>query len=79
MLFLSLNRAFYYDQLNVELSGIYNLTTEEHMIRSRVKWSLTDALSANLGCSFMLGPDNTIYNMAGKVMNGVFLGLEVKF
>lgn len=79
MLFLSLNRAFYFDQLNVELTGAYNLTTEEHMIRSRVKWSVTDALSANLGCSFMLGPDKTMFNMAGKVMNGVFLGLEVKF
>jgi hypothetical protein len=79
MLFLSLNRSFFYEQLNVELSGAYNITTEEHMVRSRVKWSLTDAVSANIGCSYMLGPDDSIFNMAGKVMNGVFLGLEVGF
>jgi hypothetical protein len=79
MLFLSLNRSFFYEQLNIELSGAYNITTEEHMVRSRVKWSLTDAVSANIGCSYMLGPDDSIFNMAGKVMNGVFLGLEVGF
>ncbi|HZJ74473.1 MAG TPA: hypothetical protein VFC87_06680 [Perlabentimonas sp.] len=79
MLFLSLNRSFLYDELNIELTGAYNITSEEHMIRSRVKWNLTDAVSANIGCSFMLGPDGSIYNMAGGVMNGVFLGLEVGF
>ena len=79
MLFLTLNRSFFYEQLNVELTGAYNITTEEQMIRSRVKWNLSDAISANIGCSFMLGPDESIFNMAGGVMNGVFLGLEVGF
>jgi hypothetical protein len=79
MLFLSLNRSFFYEQLNVELAGAYNLTTEEQLIRAKVKWSLTDAVAANIGCSYMLGPDQSIYNMAGKVMNGVFVGLEVGF
>ena len=79
MLFLSLNRSFFYEQLNVELSGAYNLTTEEQMLRGKVKWSISDAVSANVGCSYMLGPDGSIYNMAGRTMNGVFLGLEVGF
>lgn len=79
MLFLSLNRPFFYEQLNVELSGAYNITTEEHLIRSRVKWSLTDAVSANIGCIFMLGPDESIFHLTGNVINGVFLGLEVGF
>ena len=79
MLFLSLNRSFFYEQLNVELSGTYNITTEEHLVRSRVKWNLTDAVSANIGCNFMLGPDESIFHLAGNVMNGVFLGLEVGF
>ncbi|MDX9847806.1 MAG: hypothetical protein RBT74_12560 [Tenuifilaceae bacterium] len=79
MLSLSLNRSFFYEQLNVELSGAYNLTTEEQLFRGRLKWSISDAVSANVGCSYMLGPDESIYNMAGKTMNGVFLGLEVGF
>ncbi len=79
MLFLSLNRSFFYEQLNIELSGAYNLTTEEQMVRAKAKWSITDAVSANLGCNFMFGPDESIYKMAGNVMNGVFLGLEVGF
>jgi hypothetical protein len=79
MLFLSLNRSFFYEQFNIELSGAYNLTTEEQLVRGKVRWSITDAASANLGCSYMFGPDESIYNMAGNVMNGVFLGLEVGF
>ena len=79
MLFLSLNRSFFYEELNIELTGAYNITTEEQMVRSRVKWNLTDAVSANIGCSFMLGPDGSIFDMGGRVMNGVFLGLEVGF
>lgn len=79
MLFLSLNRSFFYEQLNVELAGAYNITTEEQLFRGKLKWSVTDAVAANIGCSYMLGPDQSIYNMAGKVMNGVFVGLEVGF
>jgi len=78
-LFLSLNRSFLYDKVNVELSGLYNLTTEEHLMRGNVRWSVTDALSANVGASFMFGPDESIFNMAGKVMNGIFVGLTAKF
>ena len=76
---LSLARSFLYEELNVELAGLYNFTSDDHLIRGNVRWSVTDALSANLGASYMLGPDKSIYNMAGKVMNGVFVGLTVKF
>lgn len=76
---LSLARSFLYDELNVELSGLYNLTSEEHLVRGNIRWSVTDALSANLGASFMLGPEESIYNRAGEVMNGIFAGLTVKF
>lgn len=79
MLFLALNRSFAYDQLNVEMAGTYNITTKEYMIRGRLRWSITDDLSANVGCNFMLGPEETIFNLSGRVMNGVFLGFEVSF
>lgn len=78
-LMLSLNRSFAHDQLNVELSGLYNITTEEHLVRGRIKWNMSDAVSANIGASYMKGPDKSIYKSAGRVMNGVFLGLEVGF
>lgn len=79
MLFLALNRSFMYDTFNLEVAGTYNITTEEYMFRSRLKWSVSDALSANVGCSYMLGPDEAIFHLAGKVMNGVFIGLEANF
>jgi hypothetical protein len=76
---LSLARSFLYEELNVELAGLYNFTSDDYLIRGNVRWSVTDALSANLGASYMLGPDKSIYNMAGKAMNGVYVGLTVKF
>lgn len=79
MLFLALNRSFLYDQLNVEMAGTYNISTEEYMVRGRLRWSITDDLAANVGCNFMLGPKESIYHLSGRVMNGVFLGLEVSF
>lgn len=79
MLFLALNRSFAYDQFNVELAGTYNITTQEYMARGRVKWSISDALSANVGYNYMLGPTESIFNMSGRVMNGISVGLEVTF
>jgi hypothetical protein len=76
---LSITKSFLHEVLNIDLSGYYNLTTEEYLIRPNLKWSITDELSANLGASYMLGPDNSLYNMAGKVINGAYLGLMVKF
>ena len=78
-LMLSLARSFLYEELNAELAGLYNFTSEEYLLRGNIRWSISDALSANLGVSYMLGPEESIYKMAGKVMNGVFLGLTVKF
>ena len=76
---LSLTRLFFYDQLQTELTGYYNITSEEYMIRPALKWSISDGLSAHAGASLMYGPEGSIFNMSNKVLNGVFVGLEVKF
>ncbi len=76
---LSLNRSFFYETLSSELSGYYNFTSEEYLVRGQIKWNIADNITANLGAHFMFGPDNSIYNMSGKVINGVFTGLEVNF
>lgn len=79
MLFLSASRSFFYEVLNIELAGTYNFTNKEQMVRARLKWNLSDGVAANLGCSYMLGDDNSLYDKIGKAMNGVFVGLEVGF
>jgi hypothetical protein len=78
-LMLSISKSFLHEELSIYISGYYNLTTEEYLIRPNVKWSITDELSASIGASYMLGPDNSLYDIAGKVINGAYLGLMVKF
>jgi hypothetical protein len=78
-LMVSLNRSFLYNELGVELTGYYNITSEEYLIRPSVKWSATDNLAATFGGHFMFGPEESIFDKTGKVMSGVFVGLEVNF
>lgn len=78
-LMLSLSRSFLYEEVRVELTGYYNITSEEYLVRSRIKWNITDVVTANIGAHYMFGPESSIYDMSGKVMNGVFMGLEVGF
>jgi len=76
---LSLSRTFFYEELQVELTGLYNITSEEWLTNGRIHWSMTDALSAGLGAIFMSGPDKSVFDLAGRVMNGLFCSLSVKF
>jgi len=76
---LSLTRSFAYDAWNVELSGYYNITSEEYLIRPKITWKATDALSLSAGGSYMDGPENTIFNYSGPVLNGAFFELKANF
>jgi hypothetical protein len=78
-LFLSVSKLFAHDVLSAELSGYYNLTSEEYLIRPTLKWNITDALSASFGASIMQGPDMSVFEKAGKVLNGAFVGLTASF
>ncbi len=76
---ISLNRQFAYETVNAELTAYYNITSEEYLVRPAVLWRLTDQLSASLGAHFMFGPDDSIYNYAAKIFNGVFIGFKSEF
>lgn len=78
-LFLSVSKPFAHDVLNAELSGYYNITSEEYFIRPTLKWGITDALTATFGASIMQGPENSVFNKAGKVLNGAYVGLTASF
>lgn len=78
-LLLSLSRMMFHDLVNLELSGYYNLTSEEYFVRSMLKWNLSDALSAATGFSTMQGPDRSIFDEAGKILNGFFIGMTASF
>jgi len=76
---LTLSRSFAYDAWNVELTGYYNITSDEYMVRPKVTWRATDALSLSAGGSYMKGPENSVFWYSGPILNGAFLELKASF
>ncbi len=76
---LSLNRDFWYNALNVELTAYYNFTTESVMLRPMLSWKIDDMLTAKAGGSYMHGPDNSIFNYSAPVLNNILLSLQANF
>ena len=75
----SVTRQFAYDTWKVDGMAYYNFTSEEFLMRFACGWKISDALSANSGFYIMEGPDRSLFDYAGAVMNGAFLELKVTF
>ncbi|MCD6555987.1 MAG: hypothetical protein J7K64_02220, partial [Bacteroidales bacterium] len=76
---LSLNKDFFYDKCKIELSGYYNITSEELMIRPKLTGKITDMLSASIGGAYMKGLKNSIFNYSAPVLSGFFTELKANF
>ncbi len=79
VLFVSINRSFAHELLQLELSGYYNVTSEEYLIRPSLKWRISDVLESKIGGSYMKGPKNSIFELSGPVLNGTFIELKASF
>ncbi|HOZ30438.1 MAG TPA: hypothetical protein PLL66_05935 [Bacteroidales bacterium] len=76
---LSLHRNWLWETLSTELSFLYNLSTEEKLIRGNITWKANDELSISGGGQIMDGPKNTIYDISGKVLSGIWIGMKYSF
>ena len=76
---LSFVRSFFWETLSAEATGYYNVTSEEYMARLALHWSINDNLKLSAGGAGMWGPNETIFDYAGKVMNGAFCSLKAHF
>jgi hypothetical protein len=76
---LTVTKSFAYDQLSAELTGYYNFTSEELMIRPKLTWKINDLLSLAAGGIYMYGKENSLYDYSSKVMNGGFVEFKVSF
>lgn len=78
-LMINLSKSFAYDVWNIELTGYYNLTSEEYFIRPKITLKATDALSVAAGASYMDGPENSVFSYSKSVLNGFFIELKVNY
>lgn len=76
---VSITRDFAYETVNGELTGYYDFTTREYLIRPKVSWKIGGGLNASAGCNLMNGPDKSIFSYASPVMNGAFIELKANF
>jgi len=76
---LSINKNFAYNTWSAELSGYYNLTSEELMIRPQIGWKISDMLMLKIGGAYMTGKDETIFNYSAPILSGIFASLKASF
>lgn len=76
---LAITKNLSYETIQLELTSYYNFTSEEAMLRPKVQWRISDALSASLGGSWMSGKDGSTFYYASKILNGAFAELKISF
>ena len=76
---LTMRKSFAYETITAELTGFYNITSKEYMIRPKVSWNATDNLSFSIGGSYMHGPVESLFDYSAPVMNGAFLEIKTSF
>ncbi len=68
-----------HETLFLELFASYNLTTEELLLRPKVFYDITDALTVTLAAEFFTGPDETLYGTIDEQSSAAILELKASF
>lgn len=76
---LSMIKTLGYEAWEIEMTGYYNLTSKEWMVRPKINWKINDALTASFGGNYMVGGEKTLFGYASDVMNGAFVQMKVGF
>jgi hypothetical protein len=76
---LTVSKQFAYDIWKADLMAYYNITSEEVLLRLALGWNISDALSVKSGLYVMAGPEQSLFDYAGDVLNGAFLEIKVNF
>lgn len=76
---LTLSRSFNYDIWNASCTGYYNITSGEWLVRPKLTWKVSDALSVAIGGNYMEGKDKTLFSYSSSLMNGAFAELKINF
>ena len=77
--FLVWKGFFWFNQLELEVPLIYNITTEEWVIQPGLKYVPVDGLSISAGFNGIYGPDNSLFDLAGPPLNAGYLSLKLTF
>ncbi|MEN8228625.1 MAG: DUF1302 family protein [Bacteroidota bacterium] len=77
--FLVWNGIFLYDRLELTMPAIYNITTKEWIFQPGVSYAPHDGIKISIGFSSLYGPDNSLFDLVGPVLNAGYLSLKLTF
>lgn len=68
-----------HETLELEVVGLYNLTTEEYFLKPKMNYDIADALTFTFGAIVYGGPDNTLFGTIDEFLSAVFTELRLSF
>ena len=71
--------SLFHDVLELEIFGLYNISTEEWTLLPKMSWKVSDNLKLGIGGQYFDGPPNTRYDLIAPVFNGGFMELRYTF
>jgi hypothetical protein len=77
--FLILKGSVWQDRLEFTLPLIYNVTTEEWIVQPGISWLPYDGIRISAGYSGLYGPESSLYDLVGPVLNAGYLSFKLSF
>jgi hypothetical protein len=77
--FLILKATLWQDRLEISVPAMYNLTSEEWIFQPGISWLPYDGIRVSAGYNGMLGPQNSLYDLVGPVLNAGYLSFRLTF
>ena len=77
--FAVLKGNLWQDRVELTLPVIYNVTTEEWVVQPGVSWLPYDGIRVTAGYAGLYGPENSLYDLVGPVLNAGYLSLKISF
>ena len=77
--FLTLKAHLWQDRLEISVPAMYNLTSEEWIFQPGISWIPYDGIRVSAGYSGLFGPQNSLYDLVGPVLNAGYLSFRLTF
>ncbi len=76
---LRMAKSLLHETLTLEVMGYANLTSEEFLVKPKLTYLLTDALSLDLGGEWYQGPEDTLFDLTDPYLSAFFAELRLSF
>ncbi len=77
--YLSLTVSMLHNMIELDVPGMYNFTAAEFTLMPALKFNISDNFSFTMGSYSLFGKENSLYDMAGPVLNAAYGMLQLKF